>query len=75
VITIPPERLSGELLDAIIESYVLREGTDYGDREVPLEIKIVQVKKQIDRGQVVIVFDEDSQSCNLLSRQDFDRSQ
>ncbi|MCK9504617.1 MAG: YheU family protein [Porticoccaceae bacterium] len=75
MITIPPERLSGELLDAIIESYVLREGTDYGDREVPLEIKIVQVKKQIDRGQVVIVFDEDSQSCNLLSRQDFDRSQ
>jgi uncharacterized protein YheU (UPF0270 family) len=75
VIAIPSSRLSSELLEAIIQSYVLREGTDYGDREVPLETKIVQVKQQIDRGQVIIVFDEDSQSCNLLSLQDFERNQ
>ena len=75
MIAIPSSRLSSELLEAIIQSYVLREGTDYGDREVPLETKIVQVKQQIDRGQVIIVFDEDSQSCNLLSRQDFERNQ
>lgn len=75
MIAIPSSRLSSELLEAIIQSYVLREGTDYGDREVPLETKIVQVKQQIDRGQVIIVFDEDSQSCNLLSLQDFERNQ
>ncbi|MGD9661172.1 MAG: YheU family protein [Porticoccaceae bacterium] len=75
MIAIPPSRLSGELLDAIIESYVLRGGTDYGDREISLDSKIAQVKQQIDKGQVIIVFDEDSQSCNLLSRQDFERNQ
>jgi len=71
MIAIPASRLSDELLEAIIESYVFREGTDYGDREIPLEQKIHQVRRQIDSGQVIIVFDEDSQSCNLLPKQDF----
>ncbi|MFA5493443.1 MAG: YheU family protein [Porticoccaceae bacterium] len=71
MIEIPPERLADELLDAIIEEFVLREGTEYGDREVALAVKIGQVRQQIARGQVVIVFDADSQSCNLLTRQQF----
>jgi len=71
VIEVPAERLSAELLDAVIEEFVLREGTDYGDREASLEDKIAQVRRQIARGQVVIVFDPDSESCNLLTRQQF----
>lgn len=71
MIEVPAERLSAELLDAVIEEFVLREGTDYGDREASLEDKIAQVRRQIARGQVVIVFDPDSESCNLLTRQQF----
>jgi len=71
VIEIPVDRLSAELLDAVIEEFVLREGTDYGDREVSLAAKITQVRQQIARGQVVIVFDPDSETCNLLTRQQF----
>lgn len=71
MIEIPVDRLSAELLDAVIEEFVLREGTDYGDREVSLAAKITQVRQQIARGQVVIVFDPDSETCNLLTRQQF----
>jgi len=71
VIEIPVDRLSAELLEAVIEEFVLREGTDYGDREVSLAAKIAQVRQQIARGQVVIVFDPDSETCNLLTRQQF----
>lgn len=71
MIEIPPSRLEPALLEAIIETFVLREGTDYGAEEISLERKIAQVKRQIERGQVVIVFDEDSESCNLLRRDDF----
>lgn len=71
MIEIPPGRLDDGLLNAIIEAYVLREGTDYGEREFSMEEKIAQVKRQILAGVVVIVFDEGTESCNLLGRDDF----
>ncbi len=71
VIEIPPQRLSGELLDAIIEAFVLREGTDYGERESSLADKIAQVRARIASGEVVVVFDETTESCNLLLRDEF----
>lgn len=36
-VTIPHTDLSAELLRAVIESLVLREGTDYGEHEVSLD--------------------------------------
>lgn len=71
MIEIPVDRLDPELLDAIIEEFVLREGTDYGFQEVALDDKIAQVRRQIGRGQVVIVFDPELESCNLLTRDQF----
>ena len=71
MIEIPADRLAPELLDAVIEEFVLREGTDYGELEAPLDSKITQVRRQIASGQVVIVFDPDSETCNLLTRQQF----
>jgi uncharacterized protein YheU (UPF0270 family) len=68
VIEIPPSRLEPALLEAIIETFVLREGTDDGAEEISLDRKIAQVKRQSERGLVVIVCDEDSESCNLLRR-------
>ncbi|MBF0368927.1 MAG: YheU family protein [Magnetococcales bacterium] len=63
---IPPDRLSPEVLQGIIEEFINREGTDYGMSEVSLETKIAQILVQIDRGEVVIRYDERTQSCNLL---------
>lgn len=71
MIEIPVDRLAPELLDAIIEEFVLREGTDYGFQEVALEAKLAQVRRQIGRGQVVIVFDPELESCNLLTKEQF----
>ena len=71
MIEIPSERLAPELLDAVIGEFVLREGTDYGERELPLADKIAEVRRQIARGEVVSVFDPESESCNLLTRRQF----
>ena len=69
MIEIPADRLSDDLLDAVIEDYVLREGTEYGLQDVPLATKIRQVRAQIDRGEVVVLFDPELESCNLVTRQ------
>jgi uncharacterized protein YheU (UPF0270 family) len=75
VIEIPPHKLPGDVLDALIESFILREGTDYGDHEVSLENKLSQVRYQVEKGQVIILFDEDSESCTLMTKRDWQRYQ
>jgi len=75
MIEIPLDRLSQELLTGIIEEFIQREGTDYGVNEVSLDDKIQQVKKQIQQGDVVITFDQQTETCNLLTRADFQQYQ
>lgn len=71
MIVIPPERLAPRLLSALIEAYVLQEGTDYGEREITLASKIEALSAQIRNGKILITWDEDSESCNLVSREQF----
>ena len=75
MIDIPLDRLPPELLTAIIEEYICREGTDYGANEVSLETKMQQIKKQISRGDIVITFDQATETCNLLTKESFQKIQ
>ena len=63
---IPHTELATETLNRLIESFVLREGTDYGDYNADLERKVSQVKSQLDSGKVVIVYREDDQSISIV---------
>jgi uncharacterized protein YheU (UPF0270 family) len=62
---IPHQMLSPEALRGVIEAFVTREGTDYGEHAVPLETKIVQIRQQLDAGTVVIVYDEETSSWTM----------
>ena len=62
---IPYQQIDPETLDNLITSFVLREGTDYGDQEVPLADKVEQVKQQLQSGVVVIVYSELHESVDL----------
>jgi uncharacterized protein len=64
-IVIPPGELSEQALHGVIESFVLREGTDYGEREYSLEQKVAQVRAQLARGQARILFDPQSNTVTL----------
>jgi uncharacterized protein len=65
---IPWDRLSSDVLDAVIEEYVTREGTDYGPHDYSLADKVAQVRLQLRRGEAVIDFDPDTQTCHLLRK-------
>lgn len=67
---IPHQQLSSEALQGLIEEFITREGTDYGAVEVSLAQKVDQVKRQLDRGDVVIVFDPASESVSILTKHD-----
>jgi uncharacterized protein YheU (UPF0270 family) len=63
---IPFTELSAETLEAVIEEFITREGTDYGQQEYSLQSKIEQVKGQLQRGEVKITFDPESETCSLI---------
>lgn len=65
LVVVPHRDLSASALHGVIESFVLREGTDYGEVDVPLATKIEQVRQQIDRGEAEIVFDLRSESIDI----------
>jgi len=62
--------LAADLLHAVVESYVLREGTDYGEKDSRWETKVAHVISRLKRGEARIVFDPEiprpsaSSTCN-----------
>ncbi len=66
-IVVPYEKVPAETLNALIESYVLRSGTDYGVEEASLLSRVAQVRRQLEKREVVLVFDAESDTCTLIT--------
>jgi len=66
-VIIPVEQINTDTLENLIESFITREGTDYGANEISLSEKVSQVKKQLDSEDIVIVFDAASESVNIMT--------
>lgn len=67
-VEVPPGMLSPEALRGVAEAFVLREGTDYGARELSHEEKLGQVLAALERGEAVILFDPATDSVTLRLR-------
>jgi uncharacterized protein YheU (UPF0270 family) len=64
MLQIPPEHLSKDVLDALIEEFVTRHGTDLTEAGT----KAAQVRARLASGEVVIVWDEKSESANIVPK-------
>lgn len=71
MIVIPPNKLDTEVLTALIEEFVLQEGTEYGEMEFALAQKVAQVRRSIGEGKVIITYDATMEQCNLLTEAEF----
>jgi uncharacterized protein YheU (UPF0270 family) len=63
---VPYEELSAEALRGVVESFVLREGTEYGSRDFTLEEKLAHVYAQLERREAQIVFDPETQTIDII---------
>ncbi|QIW16792.1 hypothetical protein A4G20_10910 [Pasteurellaceae bacterium RH1A] len=68
---IPWQSLEEETLMNVIESVVLREGTDYGAVELSLATKKQRLRKMLEREEVVIVWSELHQSLDIKDKNSF----
>ena len=68
LLEVPFASLSEKALRGIIEAFILREGTDYGDKEFSLDEKVIQVLGQLKRQEVLIIFDTKEETFDIRSK-------
>lgn len=68
---IPWHDVDPETLHNLIESFVLREGTDYGEHERSLDDKVADVKLQLKNGEALLVWSELHETVNIMPRAQF----
>lgn len=69
---IPYNMLEADTLTRLLEDFVSREGTDNGD-ETPLTTRVERARKALHKGQALIVFDPESQQCQLMLKEQVPR--
>ena len=65
-VQVPPDRVDPELLFAMIEEFVTRDGTDYGSSESSLEQKVQQLERRLRSGEVWLIFELESEQWDWL---------
>lgn len=65
-IEVPYSSLQSDTLNAVVEEFVTRPGTDYGERERSLDAKIDDVMRQLRRGEAKLVFDPETGTVNIV---------
>ena len=68
MILIPMEDLSAEALQGVIDAYVLREGTDYGHRDISLQEKRDRVRHLLATGKAEIQYFPESDFIDIQMR-------
>lgn len=71
MIAVPIDALSQDAVQGVLEEFVNREGTDYGEQELTLQQKSSRLLQQWRRGEVVLVFDPESETTTFMSRSDW----
>jgi uncharacterized protein YheU (UPF0270 family) len=67
---IPVNKLSPEALHGVIEEFISRNGTDYGEIEASPDTKFRQAKYKLETGAAVLIFDDETETTNIFLADD-----
>jgi uncharacterized protein len=67
-VEVPLQRLQADALQALLEEFASRDGTDYGECEVSLQQKVSELSGQLQRKELILLYDADSEQWDLLPR-------
>lgn len=69
-VVIPYEKLSSSALLGVIEQYISRDGTDSSHVDLAFDKKVEQVKYNLKTGKALLLFDQKTSTCNIISIND-----
>jgi hypothetical protein len=67
---IPVNKLSPEALQGVINEFISRDGTDYGEMEISPETSFRQVKNKLETESAVLIFDDETETNNIFLAND-----
>jgi hypothetical protein len=73
-IIIPHDQLQPDTLQAMIEEFVTRDGAVHGHTDTPLNEMMEAIRRQLASGEVVIVFDEEEETCTIVRKEQMGRA-
>ena len=65
-VAVPLQRLEADVLQALLEEFASRDGTDYGEQELTLQQKVGELRMQLGRGELTLLYETDSEQWDLL---------
>lgn len=66
---VPWQSLDPDTLQNLLEEFVSRDGTDYGEQESSLAEKTGQLRRKLSSGEALLLFSESSGQCNIVPRE------
>jgi len=67
-VEVPVAALESDTLQALLEEYASRDGTDYGEREMSLEQKVSTLRGRLQSRHLVLLFDTAGETWDLVER-------
>ncbi len=67
-VAVPVDRVAVDTLLSLLEEFASRDGTDYGETEVPLEQKVAELRSQLAAGDIRLLYDVASEQWDLVDR-------
>jgi len=69
-IQVPVAQLQPDTLQALLEEYASRDGTDYGEVELTLEQKVGNLRRQLQGGELRILYHLETEQWDLVRAED-----
>ncbi len=67
-VIVPADRLAAGVLDKLLGEVALRDDTDYTDHPRTLEERVRLARRSLERGELVIVFDPQTETVSVMDR-------
>jgi uncharacterized protein YheU (UPF0270 family) len=68
-VDVPLQRLQADVLQALLEEFASRDGTDYGEQELSLEQKVASLRGQLQGSELQLLYDVTSEQWDLLPKE------
>ncbi|HEY4745799.1 MAG TPA: YheU family protein [Desulfuromonadaceae bacterium] len=65
-VEVPWDRINSDTLRTMVEEFVTREWSELADAGFSLEVKVEQVLQQLRDGRAKVVYDQVSETCNIV---------
>lgn len=67
LVEVPPARIPRESLQALLEEFATRDGTDYGEQETSVQERVAQLQRLLGNGKLRLLFNVEDERWDIVA--------